>query len=269
MTLFIPLVTSTAGQTLTYENWQTAGVKTLALSLAHLLVKPGINVLKEASNLRNYLGFDGEVVLNAALKPNEDGHYLIRSSYDGSTTRYTLKQLMDLIILFKADKVIFPSGAFLLSEEIQQKFEHTMLFFPWAEKSANAAKESGVYLEFPDEAYLLNEAVLDKCPLYVAGSLPLAMMMELKCRGVHYLQSDEPAAQAVLGYLYTKEGELCIKDPSHAMAFKPIDDTCGCVTCLSHFTKAYLHHLYQHTPLLCQRLLVQHNVFFSSQCLQP
>ena len=49
------------------------------------------------------------------------------------------------------------------------------------------------------------------------------------------------------------------------MQFETIDPECTCPTCSQQFTKAYLHHLLQQTPLLCHRLLIQHNVFWMAK----
>ena len=75
--------------------------------------------------------------------------------------------------------------------------------------------------------------------------------------------SDEPAKAAMQGIVYTKEGDIDLTDPKFQMQFTNIDDSCSCPTCNQKLSKAYLHHLLIHTPLLCQRFLIQHNAFFS------
>ncbi len=74
--------------------------------------------------------------------------------------------------------------------------------------------------------------------------------------------SDQPAADAIKGELYSQAGNIQILDPQYRQQFIPIDANCACPTCHKGYTRAYLHHLLQQTPLLAQRLLVMHNVGF-------
>lgn len=76
-----------------------------------------------------------------------------------------------------------------------------------------------------------------------------------------WIESDTPAANGMKGRIYTSSGVIDITDSSHALQFFPLDDACACPTCQTGFTRAYLHHLLAQTPLLCQRYLIQHNVW--------
>ena len=87
-------------------------------------------------------------------------------------------------------------------------------------------------------------------------------MQDLIKAGVQIVESDKPASDACSGVVYSSEGDISILDATFEMQFEPIDAGCECPTCSQQFTRAYLHHLLQHTPLLCQRLLVQHNVHY-------
>jgi queuine tRNA-ribosyltransferase len=74
--------------------------------------------------------------------------------------------------------------------------------------------------------------------------------------------TDKPAADAIQGKLYCESGIIDILEQQYQQQFSPIDQHCACSTCLDGYTRAYLHHLLQQTPLLAQRLLVMHNVGF-------
>ncbi len=86
----------------------------------------------------------------------------------------------------------------------------------------------------------------------------------LLSRSDHWTVSDKPAEEAMQGLVYNTEGAFSITDPGMRLQFESLDTGCQCPTCKSGFTRAYLHHLFLHTPLLCQRLLVQHNISFTS-----
>jgi queuine/archaeosine tRNA-ribosyltransferase len=81
------------------------------------------------------------------------------------------------------------------------------------------------------------------------------------------LISDAPADNALHGWIYSATGMSAVMDKMNALRFTSLDEGCLCPTCKAGFTWAYLHHLYQHTPGLCQRLLIQHNVHYVVQNL--
>ena len=81
--------------------------------------------------------------------------------------------------------------------------------------------------------------------------------------GAHRLYaSDRPARDALQGVVYNRDGALSLQDSNFALNFELIDADCACPTCQQAFTRAYLHHLLQSTPILCQRFLMMHNVFW-------
>ena len=86
-------------------------------------------------------------------------------------------------------------------------------------------------------------------------------------------EHDKPAADAFQGFIYESPSSFrqtslkhvasySLLEPSNAIDFSPLALNCACPTCQGGATRAYLHHLLQHTPLLAQRLLIMHNVFF-------
>lgn len=87
------------------------------------------------------------------------------------------------------------------------------------------------------------------------------MQNSIHYAGVEYIESDKPALDGYNGIVYEASGTFCIQDEAQRLQFEIIDTSCACPTCSQGFTRAYLHHLFQHTPLLCQRLLIQHNSF--------
>lgn len=80
--------------------------------------------------------------------------------------------------------------------------------------------------------------------------------------GQSFFASDCPAQDAMQGIIYHKDGHYSLQDAKYAMDFELLDETCLCPSCQQSFTRAYLHHLLQSTPLLCQRFLLMHNVFY-------
>jgi Queuine tRNA-ribosyltransferase len=75
--------------------------------------------------------------------------------------------------------------------------------------------------------------------------------------------SDQPAIDAIDGRFYFETTSANILDSEFEKDLGLLDKNCQCETCAQGFTRAYLHHLFEHTPLLAQRFLLSHNVFFS------
>jgi len=102
---------------------------------------------------------------------------------------------------------------------------------------------------------------------YYQGDLSLADFHQLAERMPCLVESDRPAQDAVSGLVYSEGACLSILDQQMAQAHQVIEAACQCPTCSQQFTRAYLHHLLQHTPLLAQRYLVQHNCYYVQQLL--
>jgi len=70
-----------------------------------------------------------------------------------------------------------------------------------------------------------------------------------------------PTRNARNGWLFTRFGDLKIKNASHKNDPRPLDSTCGCYTC-RHFSRAYLHHLHRVGEILGARLNTIHNLHY-------
>lgn len=75
-----------------------------------------------------------------------------------------------------------------------------------------------------------------------------------------FQEEDLPAEHGFQALVYTQDGMLDLKEKHYETQHIRIDENCSCTICNQDFTRAYLHHLYFHTPLLAQRLLIMHNV---------
>lgn len=73
--------------------------------------------------------------------------------------------------------------------------------------------------------------------------------------------SQKPMIDAMSGLIYSKERIYSILSETMTQSFEVLSAECECPTCSQGLTRAYLHHLYQQTPLLAYRYLIQHNVF--------
>lgn len=75
--------------------------------------------------------------------------------------------------------------------------------------------------------------------------------------------SDKPAKDGYHGIFYTEQASFDIQAAQFERDMNLLDSHCSCETCSQGFTRAYFHHLFTHTPLLAQRMLIAHNVFYA------
>jgi queuine tRNA-ribosyltransferase len=70
-----------------------------------------------------------------------------------------------------------------------------------------------------------------------------------------------PTRNARNGWLFTRCGDIKIKNARHRQDTGPLDERCACYTC-RNFSRAYLHHLHRTNEILGARLNTLHNLFY-------
>jgi queuine tRNA-ribosyltransferase len=80
-------------------------------------------------------------------------------------------------------------------------------------------------------------------------------------QGVDMFDCVMPTRNARNGWLFTRHGDIKIKNAQYKADMRPLDETCGCYTC-RNFTRAYLHHLHRIGEILGARLNTIHNLFY-------
>ncbi len=260
---FIPVITSEAGLCLTAQEWQEAKVTTVSYSLEFLLHKPGKEILNKIQNLSNYVGWSGQLVLNAmSLTANKEGNYWLRSPYDGSKLMLTGDELIELILRLRPDAILLPKKIILDYPAIWENWIDTIIPFVHADDIQDDALVkpfSGVYFNDPKDKRLEQWRHLSR---YVTGATAVSEIQALRANGIDFIETNEPANSALHGKVYCRSGLVDLKNKDMELQFSVIDESCGCPVCSQKLTKAYFHHLLQHTPLLCQRFLIQHNTFW-------
>jgi queuine tRNA-ribosyltransferase len=223
------------------------------------------------------VGWQGQLVLNASLPTiNSAGLYTLRSTYDGHRISHSLDEILTLIVKLKPNMVIFPQALWRKNAALWEQLPETIFPFLPVEDLPNYSaikRPYGVYFSY-DKDTSSHKAILEQLsqhkdkPCYIAGDLSLPFMLELISQGAHYVESDKPASDAIAGEVYCNEETISLQNKEQSMQFELIDKNCKCPTCSQQFTRAYLHHLLEQTPLLCQRFLVQHNINYCQVALK-
>jgi queuine tRNA-ribosyltransferase len=70
-----------------------------------------------------------------------------------------------------------------------------------------------------------------------------------------------PTRNARNGWLFTRWGDLRLRNARYRDDTRPVDESCECYAC-RHFSRAYLHHLQRANEILGARLATIHNLFY-------
>jgi queuine tRNA-ribosyltransferase len=98
-------------------------------------------------------------------------------------------------------------------------------------------------------------------PRYLMGVGTPEDLVEGVAQGVDMFDCVMPTRNARNGHLFTRFGDLKIRNARHKTDERPIDETCGCYAC-SKFSRAYLHHLDRCGEMLGPMLATIHNLHY-------
>lgn len=98
-------------------------------------------------------------------------------------------------------------------------------------------------------------------PRYLMGVGTPEDLVEGVAAGVDMFDCVMPTRNARNGHLFTRFGDLKIRNARHKTDERPIDETCSCYTC-KNFSRAYLHHLDRCGEMLGPMLTSIHNLHY-------
>ncbi|HLL12981.1 MAG TPA: tRNA guanosine(34) transglycosylase Tgt [Rubrivivax sp.] len=99
-------------------------------------------------------------------------------------------------------------------------------------------------------------------PRYLMGVGTPEDLVEGVAQGVDMFDCVMPTRNARNGHLFTRFGDLKIRNARHRDDAQPIDATCTCHACASGFSRAYLHHLDRCGEMLGPMLASIHNLHY-------
>ena len=268
----VPVLSTQAGSCLTLANWEATGVTSVSFNIIDLLMKPGLAVLNKLSDIRSYYKWPHKIILNAMLPaPDRDDVYSVRSHYDGSLIRIDTRSLFALIGNLKPDVVMLPNGSAASFEQFNSLLPAELaLCFQSEDKVSDPGYKTYQYRVFESGhsfPNFLDSLKGDNKADYLTGNFDFQQLKQLAAFRKYLIETDIPAKDGEAGLVYSEQGAFNILDNSLTNDSRLIEQSCQCQTCTQLFTRAYLHHLLQQTPLLAQRYLVQHNVWYCQNYL--
>ncbi len=113
-------------------------------------------------------------------------------------------------------------------------------------------------------------------PRYLMGVGTPEDLVEGVANGIDMFDCVMPSRNARNGWLFTRQGDLKIRNARFKDDLNPIDPTCTCATCKPQahgddrppYTRAYLHHLQRIDEMLGGSLATQHNLHFYLQIMR-
>jgi len=92
-------------------------------------------------------------------------------------------------------------------------------------------------------------------------------LVEGVANGIDMFDCVMPTRNARNGWLFTRYGDVKIKNARHKDEDQPLDASCNCYTC-QNFSRAYLHHLHRCGEILGARLNTIHNLHYYLELMQ-
>jgi queuine tRNA-ribosyltransferase len=237
--------------------------------------------------------------LKGLTRLDEEG-VAFRSHIDGSLRRLTPELSMEIQTALGSDVAMVLDHCPSLPaarEEIEQASARTTR---WAKRSRDAYRGPGVpfgivqggtdeilrersaaeiaALDFPGYAIggvsvgeppesiariarFTAERLPDTRPRYLMGVGRPEDLVEAVAGGIDLFDCVMPTRNARNGTLFTSEGKLNIKREQYRSDASPLDPRCTCETC-THYSRAYLRHLFVSNEILASRLNTIHNLAF-------
>ncbi len=98
-------------------------------------------------------------------------------------------------------------------------------------------------------------------PRYLMGVGTPEDLMDSVEQGIDMFDCVMPTRNARNGHLFTRYGDVKIKNARFKTDTGPLDPTCSCHTC-QNFSRAYLHHLFRAGEILSSILNTVHNLHY-------
>jgi queuine tRNA-ribosyltransferase len=103
-------------------------------------------------------------------------------------------------------------------------------------------------------------------PRYLMGVGTPEDLVAAVSAGVDMFDCVMPTRNARNGWLFTRHGDIKLKNARHKTDTGPLDADCSCYTC-RNFSRAYLHHLHRLGEILGARLNTIHNLHYYQELM--
>ncbi|EPY40073.1 queuine tRNA-ribosyltransferase [Angomonas deanei] len=106
-----------------------------------------------------------------------------------------------------------------------------------------------------------------KTPKYLMGVGTPEDIVHGVANGIDMFDCVMPTRNARNGWLFTRYGDIKIRNSKYKKDSSPLDESCQCYTC-QNFSRSYLHHLQLTKEINGARLNTIHNLYFYLKMMQ-
>ena len=103
-------------------------------------------------------------------------------------------------------------------------------------------------------------------PRYLMGVGTPEDLVAAVSSGIDMFDCVMPTRNARNGWIFTRNGDIKLKNARYKMDTGPLDPECTCYTC-QNFSRAYLHHLFRLGEILGARLNTLHNLHYYQELM--
>jgi queuine tRNA-ribosyltransferase len=107
----------------------------------------------------------------------------------------------------------------------------------------------------------------DDRPRYLMGVGRPEDIVRAVARGVDLFDCVLPTRNARNGHLFTRYGDIKIRNARYRADTRPLDETCDCYTC-RNYSRAYIKHLQRCNEIQGARLATIHNLYYYQQLMR-
>jgi len=304
--LFMPVGTKAAIKYLSAADYERLGAQIVLGNTYHLMLRPGSDLIEKFGGLGRFAGWDGLTLTDSggfqvfSLDPKvDDDGVTFKSTYDGSTLRFTPEQAVHVQQQLGADIMMvldqcppLPSPP----EVVRTAVERTAA---WAQRAKDCHTrddqalfgivQGGVSTSMRSESaqrtveigfdgYAIGglsvgesreemlpalvaaiEHLPTDRPRYLMGVGDPASLVESVALGVDQFDCVMQTRLGRHGTAFTSTGRFQAKAARNAELDEPLDPECPCEVCARH-SRGYIRHLLQVGEPTASRLLSIHNI---------
>lgn len=220
---------------------------------------------EKSIEIQHNLGADVIFAFDECTSPAEDRKYQEEAL---DRTHRWAKRCLERHLQLKADSLQLPALFGIVQggrdEELRKKSAQVI-----ADMAVNGVGFDGFGIggsfakeDMSTAVKWVNEVLPEDKPRHLLGiGEPEDLFMGVE-NGVDFFDCVIPTRLGRNGTIYTKYGKISITNTKYRDDFTPIEDDCGCYTCSSGYTRAYIAHLFHGKEMLAGTLASIHNLYF-------
>ena len=252
----------------------SGGFQVYSLARLRTIAREGVTFQSHLDGSRHFLGPQEAVSIQQALGSDimmtldECAPYPAEYDYVAHSVDLTSLWARQCLDLGKIDSQalfgIVQGGVYLDLREKSARDLASMSFDGYALGGLSVGEDRGT------RERVIRETVPflpEEKPVYLMGAGKPEDILDAIPLGVDMFDCVLPTRNARNGALFTRSGLMVIKNACYREDDRPVEEGCRCYTC-SHFSRAYLRHLFLAKELLVYRLNTIHNVHFYEELMR-